>query len=85
MAQALGAVQDAGVQAVTSDLCLQLAQLATTALYNEDANAARLIAAAFIQGEGRVGWQIVGCPWLSTCVAQPCCAAPTTWCTAPIS
>ena len=52
--QALGAVQDAGVQAVTSDLCSQLAQLATTALYNGDANAARLIAAAFIQGE----WQL---------------------------
>ncbi|KAL4451353.1 hypothetical protein ABPG77_009425 [Micractinium sp. CCAP 211/92] len=50
VAQALGAVQDAGVQAVTSNLCSQLAQLATTALYNEDANAARLIAAAFIQG-----------------------------------
>lgn len=54
------------MQAVTSDLCSELAQLAITALYDGDANAARLIAAAFIQGEQQLG----GCLWLLAPVAR---------------
>ena len=49
--QAIGAVQDAGVQAVQDDVCSQLARLVTDALYRGDqATAARLLAAAFVQG-----------------------------------
>ena len=48
--QALGAGQSAGVQAVTKDLCSELAQLATAALMAGDVNATRLIATTFIQG-----------------------------------
>ena len=57
--QAIGGVQAAGVQAVTNDVCSQLAQLVTDALYRGDqSTAARLLAAAFVQGGswGRGGW-----------------------------
>ena len=51
--QAIGAVQAAGMQAVENDVCSQLARLVTDALYRGDqATAARLLAAAFVQGEG---------------------------------
>jgi hypothetical protein len=54
--QTLGAVQDAGVQQVTNDVCSQLAQRVTDALYADDAtSAAGIIATAFVQGKA-AGW-----------------------------